>query len=202
MILRRGLIGAFVILFGVLAISPHDRATWALENVLVLLAGVALVLLRHAFVPSRVSSVLLFVFLALHEVGAHYTYSEVPYARWLRAMGIALPEGRNHFDRMLHFFGGLLLVELIRELVARFSRLGFWGQRVAAVSAVMSASMVYELIEWGAAAAFGEGVGAAYLGTQGDEWDAHKDMALATLGGLITVALSALASRARSRQQS
>ena len=198
MTLQRGLVVAFVLVWLVLGWAPHDRATWALENALVLLTGVALVLLRRHFVPSRMSAILLFAFLVLHEVGAHYTYSEVPYESWFRALtGMRVHGERNHFDRVLHFGGGLLLTGLIRELVARFSRLGFWGTRVAAVSVVMSASLVYELIEWGAAALFGEGVGAAYLGSQGDPWDAQKDMALATLGGIVAALLSAWAARSK-----
>jgi putative membrane protein len=198
--LQRGLVVAFVVVWSVLAWAPHDRATWALENALVLLTGVALVLLRRQFVPSRTSAILLFVFLVLHEVGAHYTYSEVPYEAWLECLtGIRVHGARNHFDRVLHFGGGFLLTELIRELIARFSKLGFWGTRIAAVAAVMSASLVYELIEWGAAASFGEGVGAAYLGTQGDQWDAQKDMALASLGGILTALISAFAARKKAQ---
>ena len=202
MTLQRWLVVAFVVVWLVLAWAPHDRATWALENALVLLTGVALVVLRRRFVPSRTSAILLFVFLVLHEIGAHYTYSEVPYEDWLRMLtGIRVHGQRNHFDRVLHFGGGFLLTELIRELVARFSRLGFWGTRVAAVAAVMSASLVYELIEWAAAAMFGEGVGTAYLGSQGDEWDAQKDMALASLGGILAVLISALVARRRQPSQ-
>jgi putative membrane protein len=192
---QRWLIAIFSVIWLALAISPHDRATWALENILVLLAGVALFVLRHRFKPSLGAAILLFLFLSLHEVGAHYTYSKVPYDAWFEALtGERLSEllglRRNHFDRVLHFGGGFLLMRLIRELIATFSRLGPWGVRSAALSVVMSASMIYELIEWAAAATVGKEVGAAYLGTQGDEWDAHKDMALATLGGILAELIS------------
>lgn len=200
---QRWLTAIFVVLWLALAISPHDRATWALENILVLLAGVALFAVRRRFKPSVGASILLFLFLSLHEVGAHYTYSKVPYDAWFDALtGERLSDllglRRNHFDRLLHFGGGFLLMRLLRELIATFSRLGPWGVRAAALSVVMSASMIYELIEWGAAATVGKDVGAAYLGTQGDEWDAHKDMALATLGGILAELISlALAWRKR-----
>ena len=203
MTFQRWLIAVFLLIWLALAISPHDRATWALENVLVLLTGVSLFVLRRRFQPSAGAATLLFVFLSLHEVGAHYTYSEVPYDAWFQALtgerlSVLLGFSRNHYDRLLHFAGGLLLTPLIRELLATFSRLGAMGRSAAALSVVMSASMIYELIEWGAAEAFGKEVGAAYLGTQGDEWDAHKDMALATLGAIITE-LSSLAIAARRR---
>jgi putative membrane protein len=185
----------FALWFVLLAIRPNDRSTWLLENALVALFFVALWFVRHAFVPSRRATLLIFVFLFLHEIGSHYTYSEVPYDRWLDALtGHTLREllgfKRNHYDRLLHFAAGLLLAPVLRELFLKTSRLGDFGARVAALGAVMSASLVYELIEWGAAALFGDGVGTAYLGTQGDSWDAQKDMALATLGALITLPLT------------
>jgi len=188
----------FAVVFVASGLAPLDRTTWLLENALVLLAGVAIWVLRKRFAPSRRAATLLFVFMCLHELGAHYTYSKVPYDAWLDSLtGHTLKDllgfKRNHYDRLVHFGGGLLLAPLLRELLLRFSRLSDWGARLAAVSVVMSASLVYELIEWAAASLFGEGVGAAYLGTQGDTWDAQKDMALATLGGIL--AMLALGSR-------
>lgn len=190
----------FGLWFAVLAIRPADRSTWLLENALVVLLFVALWFARHTFVLSRRASLLLFVFLFLHEVGAHYTYSKVPYDRWLEALsGHTLRDlfhfERNHYDRLLHFSGGLLLAPILRELFLKTSRLGDFGARVAALGAVMSASMVYELIEWAAGVLLGGDSAAAYLGTQGDQWDAHKDMALATLGGLVTLPLLPRAAR-------
>lgn len=185
----------FAMWFALLAVQPLDRSTWLLENALVLLLFVVLWFARRQFAPSRRASLLLFVFLCMHEVGSHYTYSKVPYDGWLEALsGHTLREllgfERNHYDRLLHFSGGLLLAPVLRELFLKTSRLGDFGARVAALGAVMSASLVYELIEWGAAAVFGGGTGEAYLGTQGDTWDAQKDMALATLGAMITLALT------------
>jgi len=182
----------FAAVFVALGIAPHDRQTWLLENALVALTCVVAFLLRGHFTPSRRAAVLLLVFLCLHEVGAHYSYSKVPYDRWFEALtGTGLNEllgfERNHFDRLLHFGAGLWLTRLLRELLSTFSRLSELGARIGALAAVMSASMVYELIEWGAAAIFSDGLGAAYLGTQGDSWDAHKDMALASLGSLLAL---------------
>ena len=195
---------AFAVVWAALAIHPHDRATWALENVLVLVLALTALAVRRRFSPSRRATLLLFVFLCLHEVGAHYTYSEVPYQRWLEALSqdlaALLHSDRNHYDRFLHFAGGLLLTRMVRELIATFSRLSELGASLAALSAVMSASMIYELIEWGAASVFGDGTGAAYLGTQGDVWDAHKDMALASLGSLLAIA-GPLARAVRARAQ-
>jgi len=180
-----------------LAFDPADRKDWLLENALLWLA-IALLAVTYARFPlSRISYTLIFLFLCLHTIGAHYTYAEVPYNDWWRALtGSAFNDmvgwKRNNFDRVVHFSYGLLLAYPIRELFLRVAGVkGFWGYFLP-LDLTMSTSMLYELIEWGAAAAFGGDLGAAYLGTQGDVWDAHKDMALASLGALIAMCVVAL----------
>ena len=170
--------------------------TGLLENAL-LVGGVAvLVATRKALPLSRVSYTLIFVFLCLHTVGAHYTYSLVPYDAWFEALtGRTLSSltgwERNHFDRLVHFSYGLLLAYPAREVFLRVADVrGFWGYYLP-LDVVMATSMLYELIEWGAAAVFGGDLGVAYLGTQGDPWDAQKDMALATLGAIIAMLITA-----------
>ena len=180
----------YLVIWAGLAISPADRSTWVLENALV--AGLVIVLwcCRRAFRFSNVSLYLILTFLALHALGAHYTYSEVPYDAWWQSLtGHSLNEAlgwqRNHFDRLIHFCYGLLLVYPIREFFLRVVEVrGFWGYFLP-LDVTLSTSALYELIEWGAAEVFGGDLGMHYLGTQGDIWDAHKDMALAALGALI-----------------
>ncbi len=188
-----GLFGLLVIALGV---APLHRADWALENLLVVVF-LALAAFAHRRMPlSRLSWLLIFLFLCIHEIGAHYTYSEVPYDDWFRALfGWTLSEklgfARNHFDRLVHFSYGLLLAYPVRELFLRVADVrGFWGYFLP-LDLTMSTSMLYELLEWGAAATLGGDLGTAYLGTQGDEWDAHKDMALASLGALIAMGVNA-----------
>jgi putative membrane protein len=191
--------GLFLVEFALLAIDPVDRATWALENLLVLALGLLLVGTYRKFRFSRVSYTMIFVFLALHEIGCHYTYSLVPYDAFsARVFGVGINEllgwERNHYDRFMHFAYGLLFAYPIREVFLRVVDVrGFWGYLLP-LDVTMSTSMIYELIEWGAAVLFGGELGAAYLGTQGDVWDAHKDMALASLGALaamgVTVAIN------------
>jgi len=102
-----------------------------------------------------------------------------------------LGEGRNHYDRLAHFCYGLLLTYPAREVFLRVALVrGFWGYYLP-LDVTMATSMIYELIEWGAAEFFGGDLGVAYLGTQGDPWDAQKDVALATLGGIITMLITA-----------
>ena len=103
----------------------------------------------------------------------------------------ALGFERNHFDRAIHFAYGLLLAYPIREVFIRIATVrGFWGYFLP-LDLTMSTSMLFELFEWGAAEFFGGDLGMAYLGTQGDVWDAHKDMALASLGALIAMLATA-----------
>jgi putative membrane protein len=85
----------------------------------------------------------------------------------------------------------LLLAYPIRELFLRVAGArGFWGYYLP-LDLTMSFSMLYELIEWGYAASVGGSAGASFLGTQGDEWDAQKDMAMASLGALISMCIVA-----------
>jgi len=190
----------FALIWAALAIHPHDRADWALENALVLAFGAALFATRRWFVFSRVSYTLIFLYLCLHAIGAHYTYSLVPYDDWWRALtgrglNAALGWERNNFDRVVHFCYGLLLAYPIREIFLRVVEVrGFWGYFLP-MDVTLSTSALYELIEWGAAAVFGGDLGAAYLGTQGDIWDAQKDMALAAAGAVIAMVLTALVNR-------
>jgi putative membrane protein len=181
------LTGVYLAWWVLMAIKPHHFADWLLENVLVVLAAALLVFTRKSFPLSRVSYTCIFVFMMLHTLGSHYTYAEVPYTEWFPVF----EGGRNHFDRLVHFLYGLLLAYPIREMFLRIGNVrGFWGYFLP-LDLTMSTSMLYELIEWGAAEFFGGDLGAAYLGTQGDVWDAHKDMALASLGALIAMTATA-----------
>lgn len=186
----------FGVLWTTLAISPLHRGDWLLENVLVFAFTLSLALSWRWFTFSRISLTLIFLFLCLHEVGAHYTYSKVPYDTWVSSLtGYSLNEtmgwDRNHFDRSIHFAYGLFLAYPIREIFLRIVNVrGFWGYFLP-LNVTMSTSMMFELFEWGAAEFFGGELGMAYLGTQGDVWDTHKDMALASLGALIAMLITA-----------
>lgn len=187
----------FLLLAVPLGIAPWHRADWLLENVLVALTITLLAVLHRRCPLSRISYTLVFLFLCLHEIGAHYTYAEVPYDAWFRgltgrSLNAALGWERNHFDRLVHFLYGFLLAYPLRELFLRIADVrGFWGYFLP-LDFTMSTSMLYELVEWAAAECFGGELGQAYLGTQGDVWDAHKDMALASLGAALAMIITAL----------
>ncbi len=186
------LLAIYAVLWAVLAIDPHDRADWALENTLVLAFGLAMWAAHRHFVFSRISYTLIFVFLCLHAVGAHYTYAEVPYNAWWQTLtgepfNAMFGWERNHYDRLVHFSYGLLLAYPIREIFLRVAEVrGFWGYFLP-LDFTLATSALFELFEWAAAEVFGGDLGVAYLGTQGDVWDAHKDMGLAMLGAVVAM---------------
>ena len=175
------------------AYRPVDVATWALENAIAAVFVLALILSYRRFPLSNVSYTLIFLFLCLHTIGAHYTYSLVPYDDWFAALGGG-PSAwfgleRNHYDRLIHFCYGLLMLRPSTELLRSVTRASRAWLGLLAWTFVLSHSVVYELIEWAAAVVFGGDLGTAYLGTQGDEWDAQKDMACAATGALLATVL-------------
>ena len=193
-------LGLYGLLWSALAISPSDRAAWALENALVVAFVPAVVASMRWFPLSRLSWTLILLFLSLHTIGAHYTYAEVPYDAWSEALlGVRVNDllglERNHFDRLVHFSYGLLMAYPMRELFLRVADArGFWGYFLP-LDLTLSTSAIFELFEWGAAEIFGGDLGVAYLGTQGDMWDAQKDMALAGLGAAIAMTAALLVNR-------
>jgi putative membrane protein len=191
------LLGAmFLLLWVALAIKPLYREDWMVENVLVVLLVPLLIAGYRHHLFSRLSWVMIFAFMCVHEIGAHYTYSKVPYDDWCRSLtGGTINElfgwERNHFDRFIHLIYGLLLAYPFREIFLRIANArGFWGYFLP-LDLTMSTSLLFELIEWLAAEVLGGELGQAYLGTQGDIWDAHKDMALAALGAIIAMLITA-----------
>lgn len=186
---------AFAFIWLCLAISPTGRADWLLENALTIVFAIVFMMTWRSYCLSPVTHALIFTFMVLHTIGAHYTYAQVPYDSWWQALtGSSFNSlfgfERNHYDRLVHFLYGFLLVYPVREVLVRWAGLaGFWGYFVP-FDLTMSTSMIYELIEWAAAEVFGGDLGQTYLGTQGDVWDAHKDMALASLGALATILLA------------
>ncbi len=186
------LLALFAAVWVTLAIAPWYRQDWLLENVIVFVALPVLIATYRRLRFSNFTYTCLFAFLVLHEFGAHYTYSEVPWRDWLQAIGMAdggdAAPGRNHYDRFVHFCYGLLVLPAASELMeARMSPRGAW-RWLMPVFFVMSHSVIYELVEWLAAEVFGGDLGVAYLGTQGDVWDAQKDMALAAAGAVVGMA--------------
>jgi putative membrane protein len=190
--LLQGLLAWLLLLWIVMAISPVDRRDWLLENLLVFFYGALLVLTYRRFSFSNTSYVLFSIFMSLHLVGAHYTYSEVPFGYWLRD---ALDLSRNHYDRIVHFSFGLLIAYPFRELLMRAAGVIRSWSYILAVAMVLAFSAFYEVMEGVVAMLVAPDLGMAYLGTQGDEWDAQKDSFLAFSGSLVAMLVNRLAVR-------
>jgi putative membrane protein len=181
--LLQGLVLWYGAVWTVMAIDPRDRQDWFLENLLALIADALLLFTYRRFQFSTPSYVLITAFLTLHAIGAHFTYSEVPFGFWLQqTFGLT----RNPFDRLVHFAYGLLLVYPLRELLIRLAGVaGFWSYYLP-VSGMLAQSGLFEIIEGVVAQVVSPELGTAYLGMQGDEWDAQNDMLAAFAGALLT----------------
>lgn len=190
------LIAVYLVVWVLAAINPLHPDDWLLENVLVFTFVPLLVLTYRRFRLSDLSYLLVTVFMILHSVGSHYTYAEVPFGFWLQD---AFHLSRNHYDRIVHFCFGLLMAYPIREIFLRVANArGFWAYYLP-LDVTLAFSGLYEIIEWLAAAATNPELGAAYLGTQGDVWDAQKDMGLAALGALACMVLTSVIRTIRKR---
>lgn len=182
---------------GLTAINPPHPKDFFYEHIMTVVFLAIMILSYKRFRLSNISYTLIFLFLVLHIIGARFTYSEVPYQEFfLQWFGFDVNEffgwERNHFDRLVHFSFGLLFAYPIRELFWRIASVkGVWKYYLP-IDVIMAFSMLYELIEYGFVLFVAEEVAHTYLGTQGDIWDAHKDMFLATLGALITLTITFL----------
>jgi len=173
------------------AINPLSRKDWLLENLLVFFFAALLLATYRRFAFSLRSYWLFSLFMAMHLYGSHYTYSETP-------LGYGLQEifgfGRNHYDRLVHFTFGFLLAYPLRELLSRVAGLKGWWLDILSLTVVMAMSAFYEQVEMLAALVVEPELGSAFLGTQGDEWDAQKDAGLAMLGALSLLVMIRLGS--------
>ena len=165
-------------------IAPYDRTTWWLEVMPVLIALPVLYLTRRRYPLTPLLYVLLFLHGLVLIVGGAYTYARVP-------LGFELAEwldlARNPYDRIGHYFQGLVPALLAREILLRGDYVRGRGMLAfLVVCVVLAVSASYELIEWGAALALGQGAD-EFLGTQGDPWDTQSDMFCALLGSLCTL---------------
>ncbi len=168
------------------AFSPHDRTTWLME---ILPAAILLPALIYNHQRFPLSS-LLYLLLAVQALGliagGHYSFARVPVGFWLQDW---LELDRNPYDRLGHFLQGVVPALIARELLVRKDRVhGKHLLPFVCVCMAMTLSAVYELVEWAAALALGQGA-EEFLGMQGDPWDTQADMFCALLGALTAMTL-------------
>ncbi len=170
-------------------IGNTDTANWILENTLVFLFLGFMVFNYKKFQFSDLSYLLICIYLCLHVYGSKYTYAENPFGYWLKD---ALDLSRNHYDRIVHFSFGFLLAYPMREMFLKWLKFPTWVAWTLPIEITLSISAFYELIEWAVADVFFKAQGDAYLGTQGDIWDAQKDIFLAFIGAIIATTIVSL----------
>ncbi|MBX3678913.1 MAG: DUF2238 domain-containing protein [Rhodocyclaceae bacterium] len=163
------------------AISPADRTTWFMEVAPVMIVVPLLIATRTTFALTPLVYILIAAHALVLILGGAYTYAHVPAGFWLQDM---FGFERNPYDRVGHFFQGFVPALVAREILLRKQVLSRGGWLFFLVCCVcLAISAVYELIEWGAAVAMGQGA-VEFLGTQGDPWDTQSDMAMALIGAI------------------
>lgn len=174
-------------------VGNTDTANWLLENTLVFLFIGFLIFSYKRFRFSDLSYLLICIYLCLHVYGSKYTYAENPLGYWLKG---ELGWSRNHYDRIVHFSFGFLLAYPMREMFLKWLSFPAWVAWTLPIEITLSISGFYELIEWGVADVFFKAQGDAYLGTQGDIWDAQKDIFLAFSGAIIATTIVSVIKKA------
>lgn len=180
------LLGFYIILFSVLAINPVDRPTWIAENSTVwIIVGVLITLYIRGIRFSAFSYALMSILIYLHTIGGHYTFALVPFD-WITNM---FEFERNHYDRIAHFSVGFYAFAVAEWLYVKQLVKNKFLLFTYPVFAIATIAMGYEIIEWIYAATANPEAGIAYLGSQGDIWDAQKDMLADTLGAIFALGL-------------
>ncbi|WP_435949016.1 DUF2238 domain-containing protein [Psychrobacter sp. DM8] len=183
---------AVVIAIVLASIEPLDWSSYLLHQLGTLLFLAVTIIAYRYWHISKSAYVQSMIFLVVHVIGARYLYSYVPYDEWTeRLFGIGLNEWfgwqRNMYDRLVHFSYGLLLFAAMIESAKSLFKIESVTLLIAIAFMInMSTSLLYELFEWGIAMTLSPEDAEAYNGQQGDIWDAHKDMALALLGGIVS----------------
>lgn len=167
-------------------VNTPNRANWFTENTLTFLFLATLITSYRKFKFSDLSYTMMTVYLLLHIYGAEYTYAENPFGYWLK---VVLHLHRNHYDRLVHCSFGLLLTYPMRDYFKNHFQWTNWVCWVLPCEITLSFSAMYELLEWLVADIFFPSEGDAYLGTQGDIWDAQKDMGIAFTGAVMGMLL-------------
>lgn len=187
---------AFMVIFFAIWVSTllgtTDMSNWLLENTLTFLFVGFLLFSYRRYQFSDTSYLLIAVYLCLHVYGSKYTYAENPLGYWLQDV---FDTSRNHYDRIVHFSFGFLLAYPMREMFLKWVGYPKGVSWILPIEITLSVSAFYELIEWAVADIFFTAQGDAYLGTQGDVWDAQKDIFLAFSGAILATTIVSIIKR-------
>lgn len=200
---RLTLLTLFAIAFAISCYKPPHLFDFVIEHAMTVVFLTAVIVLDRKKPFTKISLTLIFIYSLLHVLGAHYTYSEVPYDLWsANLFGQTLRETfgwqRNHYDRLIHFLFGVLMVYPMRELLQRvLPELRDGRLLLIAVMVVALGSKLYELLEWAYTMVLSDTDAARYNGEQGDHYDAQKDMAMALVGSIISAVVIYVLERRR-----
>lgn len=167
-----------------------DMANWWIENTLTILFLVFIVTTYKKYRFSDLSYFFMCVFVCMHVYGSMCTYASNPLGFWLQDL---LQTERNHYDRIVHFSFGFVLAYPFRELFGNWLKFPSYSIAYMPIVVALAVSSLYEMIEWAVADVFFKAQGPAYLGTQGDVWDAQKDSFLAFAGAVLGTIIISMA---------
>ena len=175
--------GGYAVLFTYLGIAPFDRVIWFTENlpIVLLMAFIAWLHRHHVFSP--LSYLAMSVLVVLHTIGAHFTFANVPFA-WVTEL---FDFERNHFDRLAHFSVGFYAYQIAELLMKKRLVNSSLILLLFPFLTILGVAALYEVFEWQFALLADPEAGLAVLGSQGDVWDAQKDITADTLGALFAI---------------
>jgi putative membrane protein len=179
------LLALYLVEFVLLGIRPYDRGVWIAENIPVVMVVAFLAITYRWFQFSNRAYLLMAVFIFLHTIGGHYTFEHVPFGYVTNLIGAQ----RNHFDRVAHFSVGLYAFAIVEFIERKQLSRSRWLTGLFAVFAIGTVALGYEIFEWRYAVHADPAAGIAVLGSQGDPWDAQKDMLADTLGAVCATLL-------------
>jgi len=181
----------YIILFVVLAINPYSRDVWFAENLPILLIVLILVFSYRYYQFSNTAYLMMSVLIFLHTIGGHYTFARVPFDFVTNLFGFT----RNHFDRIAHFSVGFYAYAFSELLLKKKLTNSKFVLLTYGILFVMAIAGAYEVFEWQYAVLGDRTAGIEVLGSQGDIWDAQKDILADTLGAIFATIVFYFVSR-------
>ncbi|MBD3789660.1 MAG: DUF2238 domain-containing protein [Campylobacterales bacterium] len=177
------LLGLYLFLFTLLGIEPYERTVWWAENMPILMIVFLLASTYPFFRFSNISYLMMSVLIVLHTIGGHYTFERVPFDLITNFFGFE----RNHYDRLAHFSVGFYAFAIAEVLLKKEWVNSKFVLFSYPLLAILSIAALYELFEWQYAVYADASAGIAVLGSQGDVWDAQKDIFSDSLGSLVAM---------------
>ena len=185
-VIPKVLFAAYLIFFTLLGIHPYSRQVWIAENIpIVLIVAGLVVLYFRGIYFSGLAYILMACLIFMHTVGGYYTFERVPFDWFDKTFGF----GRNMYDRVAHFTVGFYAFAILECSDRRQWIRPRFAAYLFAFCIIATVAMSYEIIEWQYAVRSNSEAGLAFLGSQGDIWDAQKDMLMDSLGAVFALFL-------------